>query len=78
MLLTVENDETIIKLTDFGFAKESNLENGLKTPWYVFKIQFRRSFVFVLFSLFYYIEAIRHTMLVSNRGKKPFFIVWFW
>jgi serine/threonine protein kinase len=31
LLLREENGETLIKLTDFGFAKESSL--GLKTPW---------------------------------------------
>ena len=33
LLLTSTDENAILKLTDFGFAKEINL--GLQTPWYV-------------------------------------------
>jgi serine/threonine protein kinase len=32
LLLTSNDENAILKLTDFGFAKEINL--GLQTPWY--------------------------------------------
>ena len=34
LLLTTNDENAIIKLTDFGFAKEVN--HGLVTPWYEF------------------------------------------
>jgi hypothetical protein len=65
-LATRNEKNLIIKLIDFGFAKETNL--GLETPWYLY-FSITQSYSLVILKLFFLSfshTVSRHIMLVST------------